>query len=70
MTSTMVGSSSQLVIAPIAVRSMPMLRDTASGLTKTDPIVVPKVCDRLGRGQMPGTIKEAQVSGNATTEGA
>jgi hypothetical protein len=37
-------------------------------LTKTDPIVVPKVCDRLGRGQMPGTIKEAQVSENATTE--
>jgi hypothetical protein len=55
------------VIAPFAVRSMPMLRDTASGLTETDPIVVPEVCDRRC-GQMPGTIKEAQISGNATTE--
>jgi hypothetical protein len=35
-------SSSQLVIAPIAARTMPMLRDAGSGLTKTDPIVVPK----------------------------
>jgi hypothetical protein len=56
------------VITPIAVRSMPMLRDAASGLTRTDTTAVPKVCDRLGRGQMPGTIKEAQISGNATTE--
>jgi hypothetical protein len=56
------------VIAPIAVRSMPMLRDAACGLTGTDTIAVPKVCDRLGSGQMPGTIKEAQVSENATTE--
>jgi hypothetical protein len=49
MTSTMAGSSSQLVIAHIAVRTMPMLRDAASGLTRTDPIFVPEVCDRLGR---------------------
>jgi hypothetical protein len=47
---------------------MPMLRDAASGLTGTDTIAVPKVCDRLSSGQMPGTIKEAQVSENATTD--
>jgi hypothetical protein len=47
---------------------MPMLREAASDLRETVPTAVPKVCDRLGRGQMPGTIKEAQVSGNATTE--
>jgi hypothetical protein len=37
------------VITPIAVRSMPMLRDAASGLTGTDPTAVPEVCDRLVR---------------------
>jgi hypothetical protein len=57
-----------VIAAPIAVRSMPMLREAASDLRETVPTVVPKVCDRLGRGQMPGTIKEAQISENATTE--
>jgi hypothetical protein len=50
------------------MRSVPMLRDAASDLRETVLMAVPEVCDRLGRGQMPGTIKEAQVSGNATTE--
>jgi hypothetical protein len=69
MISTMAGSSSQpVIVGPIAVRSMRTLREAASGLRETVPTAVPKVCDRLGRGQMPGTIKEAQVSGNATTE--
>jgi hypothetical protein len=56
MTSTMVGSSSQLVIAPIAVLSMPMLLDAASGLTRTDPPSFPKFATAWC-GQMPGTIK-------------
>jgi hypothetical protein len=37
-------------------------------LRETVPTAVPEVCDRLGSDQMPGTIKDAQVSGNATTE--
>jgi hypothetical protein len=41
VTSTMVGSSSPLVIAPIAVPSMPMLREAASGLRETVLTVVP-----------------------------
>jgi hypothetical protein len=49
MTSTMAGSSSQLVIAPIAVRSMPMLREAASDLRETVPTAVPEVCDRLSK---------------------
>ena len=66
---SMAGSSSQPVMAgPIAVRSMRTLREAASDLRQTVPTAVPEVCDRLGSGQMPGTIKEAQVSGNATTE--
>jgi hypothetical protein len=66
---SMAGSFGRPVMAgPIAVRSMRTLREAASDLTVTDPIAVPEVCDRLGSGQMPGTIKEAQVSGNATTE--
>jgi hypothetical protein len=56
MISTLAGSSSQLVIASIAVRRLPMLRDAASGLTKTDPIVVPEVC-AAWCGQKAGTIK-------------
>jgi hypothetical protein len=47
---------------------MRTLREAASDLRETVPTAVPEVCDRLGRGQMQGTIKEAQVSGNATTE--
>jgi hypothetical protein len=65
---SMAGSSSQPVAGPIAVRSMRTLREAASDLRETVPTAVPEVCDRLGSGQMPGTIKEAQVSGNATTE--
>ena len=65
----MAGSSSQpVIVGPIEVRSMRMLREAASDLRETVPTAVPEVCDRLGSGQMPGTIKEAQVSGNATTE--
>jgi hypothetical protein len=36
-------------------------------LTRTDPTAVPEVCDRLGRGQMPGQLR-AQVLANSTTE--
>jgi hypothetical protein len=66
---SMAGSSSQPVMTgPIAVCSMRTLREAASDLRETVPTAVPEVCDRLGSGQMQGTIKEAQVSGNATTE--
>jgi hypothetical protein len=44
------------VITPIAVRSMPMLRDAASGLSGTDSTVAPEVCDRLTRSNA-GTIR-------------
>jgi hypothetical protein len=44
------------------MRSMPMLRDTASGLTRTDPTVVPDVCDRPC-GQMPGQLKRHRFLG-------
>jgi hypothetical protein len=68
MISTMAGSSSQPVMAgPIAVRSMRTLREAASDLRETVPTAVPEVCDRLGRGQMPGTIKKTQDRGKATT---
>jgi hypothetical protein len=68
MISTMAGSSSQpVIVGPIAVRSMRTLREAASDLRETVPTAVPEVCTAW-RGQMPGTIKEAQVSRNATTE--
>jgi hypothetical protein len=57
MTSAMAGSG------PIAVRSMPMLREAAFNLRESIPC---GIGDR--RGRSPGTIKEAQVSENATTE--
>jgi hypothetical protein len=68
MISTMVGSSSQpVIVGPIAVRSMRTLREAASDLRETVSTAVPEVCDRLGSGQMPGTIKETQHRGKATT---
>jgi hypothetical protein len=47
---------------------MRTLREAASDLRETVSTAVPEVCDRLGRSQMQGTIKETQVSDNATTE--
>jgi hypothetical protein len=57
MTSQTAGSG------PIAVRSMPMLRDAAFNLRESIPSGIGETL-----GAIAGTIKEAQVLGNATPE--